>query len=88
MHTLVRCGALLPVVRLEDLLPMLLQGAAAGRGDIRASLSMLSMDIRAFIRSRVDDEDGLQAEFYDPETGRTTDTSAGAIGSLGAHLYF
>lgn len=48
----------------------------------------LSMDIRAFIRSRVDDEDGLQAEFYDPETGRTTDTSAGAIGSLGAHLYF
>ncbi|MEM9072163.1 MAG: outer membrane beta-barrel protein [Myxococcota bacterium] len=46
----------------------------------------LSIDMRGFIRQRVDD-DG-QPEFFDPDTGRTTDTSGGGVGSLGAHFYF
>lgn len=46
----------------------------------------LSLDMRAFIRTRIDADD--LPEFFDPDTGRTTDTSAGALGTLGAHLYF
>ncbi|MFW6051498.1 MAG: outer membrane beta-barrel protein [Myxococcota bacterium] len=52
----------------------------------------LNADIRAFLRQRVDENDA-QPEFveYDDAgrpTGRTTDTSAGAIGTLGATFYF
>ena len=46
----------------------------------------LSLDARAFIRTRVDADD--LPEFFNPDTGQTTDTSAGGIGTLGAHFYF
>ena len=46
----------------------------------------LSMDVRAFIRTRIDADD--LPEFYNPDTGQTADTSAGAVGTLGAHFYF
>ena len=46
----------------------------------------LSAELRGFIRTRVDG--GSEPEFYNPETGETSDTSAGAMLSLGAHLYF
>lgn len=48
----------------------------------------LSTDIRAFIRTRVSEDIGDLPEFYDPETGNTSDTSVGAVGTLGAHFYF
>lgn len=44
-------------------------------------------DIRGFVRGRVDDNDG-GAEFVDPDTGRTTNTSGGVVGNIGATLYF
>lgn len=45
----------------------------------------LSADLRAFIRERV----GFGApEFVNPVTGQTSDTSVGAVGSLGMHFYF
>ncbi|MCB9620009.1 MAG: outer membrane beta-barrel protein [Sandaracinus sp.] len=47
----------------------------------------LSTDLRAFLRTRVSDDDGVP-EFYDPDTGNTSDTSVGAVGTLGAHFYF
>ena len=46
----------------------------------------LSADIRGFIRSRVDD-DGAP-EFVNFATGETSNTSAGGILNVGAHLYF
>lgn len=46
----------------------------------------LSIDARAFIRTRIDTDD--LPEFFNPETGQTTDTSAGGVGTLGAHFYF
>lgn len=48
----------------------------------------LSTDIRAFIRTRVSEDIGDLPEFYDPSTGESTDTSVGAVGTLGAHFYF
>jgi hypothetical protein len=33
-------------------------------------------------------DDGGDPEFYDPDSGRTSDTSVGAVGTLGAHFYF
>ena len=46
----------------------------------------LSMDLRAFVRTRVDADE--LPEFVNPETGQTSDTSVGGVGTLGAHLYF
>ncbi len=46
----------------------------------------LSMEVRGFLRRRVD-YDG-RAEFYDPSSGRTTNTSGGGVASIGGHLYF
>lgn len=45
----------------------------------------LSADIRAFIRERLGDG---APEFVNPVTGQTSDTSVGAVGSLGMHFYF
>ncbi len=45
----------------------------------------LNGDIRGFVRERVDDDP--QPEFID-EDGRTTDTSGGVLGTLGATVYF
>ncbi len=47
----------------------------------------LSIDARAFIRTRVDGVDD-DPEFFNPETGQTSDTSVGGLGTLGAHFYF
>lgn len=46
----------------------------------------LSLDARAFIRTRVDGDN--LPEFYNPDTGQETDVSAGGIGTVGAHFYF
>ncbi len=46
----------------------------------------LSGEFRAFLRQRLDA--GEAPEFRDPETGRTTNTSAGGMFNLGAHFYF
>jgi hypothetical protein len=50
----------------------------------------LSADIRGFMRTRVgeDRDDDPRPEFYDPANNRSTDTSAGARATLGAHFYF
>lgn len=48
----------------------------------------LSTDLRTFLRTRVSDDLGDLPEFYDPSTGNSTDTSIGAVGTLGAHFYF
>ena len=56
-------------------------------GELRISDHFaISADIRAFIRSRIDD-DGAP-EFVNFATGETTNTSAGGILNVGAHLYF
>ncbi|MEM6956333.1 MAG: outer membrane beta-barrel protein [Myxococcota bacterium] len=47
----------------------------------------VSADIRGFIRTRIDNEFDAP-EFVNATTGETTDTSAGALVSLGAHFYF
>ena len=64
-----------------------LGGHAGIGGELRLSDHFaISADIRAFIRSRVDD-DGAP-EFVNFATGETTNTSAGGILNIGAHLYF
>ncbi|MFK8004609.1 MAG: hypothetical protein AB8H86_33885 [Polyangiales bacterium] len=64
-----------------------LGGHAGIGGELRISDHFaISADIRAFIRSRVDD-DGAP-EFVNFATGETTNTSAGGILNVGAHLYF
>jgi hypothetical protein len=49
----------------------------------------LNADLRVFIRQRVDNNDPWP-EFAEPHAGgtRTTDTSAGTVGRLGATIYF
>lgn len=51
----------------------------------------LNADLRGFVRQRVDDNDD-RPEFVEYEagrpTGRTTDTSAGVLGTLGGTVYF
>lgn len=63
-------------------------GAHAGiGGELRLSDHFaISADIRGFIRSRVDDDGS--PEFVNFATGETTNTSAGGILNVGAHLYF
>lgn len=46
----------------------------------------ISGDVRGFIRQRA--SDGSDPEYTDAATGRQTDTSWGALGTLGATLYF
>jgi hypothetical protein len=46
----------------------------------------LDLDGMAFVRSRTDD--GLAPEFYDPRTGRTTNTSGGGIFRFGVTFWW
>ena len=49
----------------------------------------ISTDLRGFLRTRIDpDRDGINAEFVDLSSGRTTNTSAGVLGTFGMHFYF
>jgi opacity protein-like surface antigen len=48
----------------------------------------LDLDVRGFIRSRTDDASNYQPEFTDPNTGRSTNTSGGALVTIGGTLYF
>ena len=63
-------------------------GAQAGAGvEWRLSRSLaLNADVRGFIRQRVNQDE--RPEFINAETGQETDTSAGAVATLGATLYF
>ncbi len=46
----------------------------------------MNLDVRGFIRQRVDEND--RAEFVDPSTGQQTDTSGGVVGRVGMTFYF
>src|SRR5690606_8791800 len=46
----------------------------------------LNGDIRAFMRTRINDDE--RPEFIDADTGETTNTSGGALGTFGATFYF
>lgn len=48
----------------------------------------LHFDVLGFVRDRTDSGRGSQPEFTDPDTGRTTNTSGGGLGRLGAMFYF
>jgi hypothetical protein len=45
-------------------------------------------DLRGVVRQNVSGNAATQPEFTDPTTGRTTNTSTGLVGSLGALFYF
>jgi hypothetical protein len=45
-------------------------------------------DLRGFVRGRIDDRANYDAEFVDPATGRTTNSSGGGLITLGATFYF
>ncbi len=48
----------------------------------------LNGDLRAFIRTRTDEAAAYYPEFYNPSTGRSSNTSAGAYFNMGMTLYF
>ena len=48
----------------------------------------LNLDVRAFVRGRIDDQAQAHPEFIDPATGRSTNTSAGGLVSGGMTFYF
>jgi hypothetical protein len=48
----------------------------------------LNADLRGFIRGRVDDNTHYRPEFVDPATGKTTNTSGGALLTGGLTFYF
>ncbi len=48
----------------------------------------LNADLRGFIRGRIDDDTHAHPEFYDPGTGRTTNTSGGGLVTGGMTFYF
>ena len=48
----------------------------------------LNLDVRGFVRGRTDDNAKYTAEFRDPETGRTTNTSGGGLFTGGMTFYF
>jgi Outer membrane protein beta-barrel domain len=48
----------------------------------------LNADIRGFIRGRVDDNTHYHPEFYDPATGKSTNTSGGGLITGGMTFYF
>lgn len=53
-----------------------------------ASRFALSADVRGFLRTRIDDGDDPEFVRDTPSGRQATDTSAGALFSLGMHLYF
>ena len=48
----------------------------------------LNVDLRGFIRSRIDDNTHYHPEFFDPATGRTSNTSGGGLLTGGMTFYF
>jgi hypothetical protein len=48
----------------------------------------LNLDVRGFIRGRIDDNAQYQPEYVDPTTGRSTNTSAGGLITGGMTFYF
>jgi hypothetical protein len=48
----------------------------------------LNADLRGFIRGRVDDNTHYQPEFFDPATGKSTNTSGGGLITAGMTFYF
>ncbi len=48
----------------------------------------ISGDLRAFLRDRVDIGADSNPEFYDADTGKTTNTSTGILATVGGTFYF
>lgn len=48
----------------------------------------LNTDLRGFLRTRVDKNKDSEPEFFDPQTGRTSNTSGGAMFTAGMTFYF
>lgn len=48
----------------------------------------LNLDLRGFVRGRTDDNARYNPEFVDPGTGKTTNTSGGALVTGGVTFYF
>ena len=48
----------------------------------------LNADFRGFVRGRIDNDTHAHPEFYDPATGRTTNTSGGGLFTGGMTFYF
>lgn len=48
----------------------------------------LDLDLVGFVRGRVDRDADFYPEFFDIETGRSSNTSSGALGRLGAVFYW
>jgi hypothetical protein len=64
-------------------------GQAGGGLEFRVAQHFaLNIDLRGFIRGRVDDNANAQPEFRDPATGRTTNTSGGGLITGGMTFYF
>ncbi len=64
-------------------------GQAGGGLEFRVAKHFaLNLDLRGFIRGRIDDQAQFQPEFRDPATGRTTNTSGGALITGGMTFYF
>lgn len=65
-------------------------GGTFGLGlEFRASRSLaFNVDLRGFVRGRTDDGAKTNPEFRDPGTGKTTNTSGGALVTAGMTFYF
>ena len=65
-------------------------GGQAGVGlEYRVSRNVaLNVDLRGFIRGRMDNNGSAQPEFIDPATGKTTNTSGGLLMTGGMTFYF
>ncbi|HSQ63476.1 MAG TPA: outer membrane beta-barrel protein [Polyangiaceae bacterium] len=65
-------------------------GGQAGIGlEYRMTRNLaLNVDLRGFIRGRTDDGAKYNPEFVDPATGKTTNTSGGALVTGGVTFYF
>jgi hypothetical protein len=57
--------------------------------EYRASRAIaFNVDVRGFVRGRTDNDAKVNPEFRDPATGRTTNTSGGALVTAGMTFYF
>ena len=65
-------------------------GGTFGLGlEYRASRSIaFNVDVRGFVRGRTDNDAKTNPEFRDPSTGKTTNTSGGALVTAGMTFYF
>ena len=64
-------------------------GQAGGGLEFRVAKHFaLNLDLRGFVRGRIDENAQAQPEFRDPVTGRTTNTSGGGIITGGMTVYF